>query len=106
MAAPLSFVAESVAAASAVRMLANPTNRRLIQALEGGPSYPRALAQHLQLTEGQVQKHLHTLAACGIVEGHWHHDGKTVKQYRLRADGVRFRFTHGTIEARVETAAS
>jgi predicted transcriptional regulator len=82
-------------------MLANPTNRRLIQALDDGPSYPRELARRLTLTEGQVQKHLHILAAGGIVEGHWQYDGKTVKEYRLCADGVNIRFADGTIEADV-----
>lgn len=89
-------------AAALVRLLANATNRRLIEALEAGPSYPRALAKRLELTEGQVQKHLQHLAKRGLVAGAWAHDGKTVKQYRLAAAGVRLRFEHGHIEASVD----
>jgi predicted ArsR family transcriptional regulator len=85
-----------------VRALSNPTARALLAALQDGPSHPRALAARLALTEGQVQKRLHDLAAAGLVEAAWHHEGKTVRRYSLRAVGVRFAFDAGRIVPSVE----
>jgi len=85
-----------------VRLLANGTNWRLISALEEGPSFPRQLAARLQITEGQAQKHLRRLAQAGLVEGHWHHEGKTVKQYVLRVRAVHLRFHDGHIESELD----
>ena len=80
-----------------VRVLANPMNRALISALKDGPSYPRELAQRLQATEGQVQKHLKRMAQAGLVHAEWHHDRKTVKLYTLRVHGAHVTFERGGI---------
>ncbi len=78
-------------------LLSNPTNRALICELEAGPSYPRALARRLGVTEGQAQRRLRQLADAGLVVGGWHHDGKTVKRYSLSVGEVRLEFSDGTI---------
>ncbi len=85
-------------AAEILALLANATNRALICELEAGPSYPRALARRLGVTEGQAQKHLRQLARAGLLQGAWHHDGKTVKRYTLRVDAVRLEFAGGSIQ--------
>lgn len=85
-----------------VRLLGNPTSSALLVALEDGPSYPRALARRLGLTEGQVQKRLKELAAAGLVGAGWRHDGKTFKEYELRVRAVTFGFEEGAIVPRLD----
>lgn len=84
-----------------LKLLANPANRALIARLAQSPSYPRALAVDLGLTEGEVQRKLHRLERAGIVTGAWRFRGKTVKEYVLRASGLDIDFSTGTIEVRV-----
>lgn len=94
--------AEADLAKPLVRLLANGTNWRLLAALEEGPSFPRQLAARLQITEGQAQKHLRRLAQAGLVEGRWHHEGKTVKRYVLRVQAVHLRFHDGLIDTELD----
>jgi len=49
------------------RAMADPTRSRILLALLGGPAYPAALAQDLELTRSNVSNHLACLRDCGIV---------------------------------------
>lgn len=81
-----------MSAEDAVRLLANPKNRLILARLAASPSYPRALAAAIGLSEDDVQRKLHRLESAGIVSGAWRHDGKTVKEYHLRAAGLSLAF--------------
>lgn len=49
------------------RALADPTRRRILIALLGGPGYPGQLAADLELTRSNVSNHLACLRGCGLV---------------------------------------
>lgn len=90
--------------ASLLKLLANPTNRAILERLAEAPSYPRALAARLGGTEGDVQRKLHRLEDAGLVRGAWsRRDGRvTVKEYALVARGVRVELERGAPHAAVE----
>jgi predicted ArsR family transcriptional regulator len=81
--------------------LSNPISQALLIALEDGPSYPRALASRLDVSEGEAQRRLRDLARVGLVGSAWHYDGRTTKRYALCAAGVRFEFGEGRIVSQV-----
>ncbi len=49
------------------RALADPTRCRILLCLLEGPHYPTDLADHLELTKGNVSNHLACLRGCGLV---------------------------------------
>ncbi|RMI09185.1 Cd(II)/Pb(II)-sensing metalloregulatory transcriptional regulator CmtR [Cellulomonas triticagri] len=49
------------------RAMADPTRARILLALLGGPGYPAALAESLDLTRTNVSNHLACLRGCGLV---------------------------------------
>jgi len=85
----------------AVRLLANGKNRAIVALLAAGPSYPRALAAAVGLTEDDVQRKLHRLESAGIVAGAWRHHGKTVKEYELLASGLSLDFAAEGVAVRL-----
>jgi len=84
-----------------VKILANATNRSILNLLAQGPSYPRAIAQAIGVSEGDAQRKLHRLERAGLVHGAWHHEGKTVKEYRLVASGIVLDFQEREMRVRL-----
>ena len=84
----------------ALKLLANETTRALVAQLARAPSYPRALAATLHLSEGDVQRRLHRLARAGIVVGEWRHREKTIKEYALCASSLALDFATGSVHVR------
>ena len=72
----------------ALKLLANDKNREILSLLASEPSYPRALASAVGLTEDDVQRKLHRLERAGLVAGAWRYHGKTVKEYELVASAI------------------
>jgi PAS domain S-box-containing protein len=65
------------------RILHNPVNIDLLRRLHERPGHPRALAQELGRSEGDVQRKLRALEQAGLVASAWrHHAGATVKEYQ------------------------
>lgn len=85
----------------AMKLLSNGKNRAIVTILAGGPSYPRALAAAVGLSEDDVQRKLHRLESAGIVEGAWAYHGKTVKEYALRASGLSVDFAAEGVAVRI-----
>jgi ATP/maltotriose-dependent transcriptional regulator MalT len=68
-----------------LRLLANPTNRRILSLLAIEPQYPRRLAKLAGLTEDETSRRLRQFEEVGLAEGEWAYVGKNVKLYRLVA---------------------
>lgn len=82
---------------SAIKLIGNPTNRALLAALARAPSYPRALADKLGLSEDHVQRKLRSLEVAGLVHGSWTHSDRTVKQYEMTASALLFDIESGGV---------
>ena len=85
------------------RLLANATNRLILDELARGPSYPREIAARIGHGEDDVQRKLQRLERAGFVRGAWVHRGKTIKEYVLAASRVEVSLEHGldlTVEPR------
>lgn len=80
-----------------VKIVSNGSNRAILAALAEAPSYARALARRVGLTEGEVQRRLRRMEIAGLVRGGWRHAGKTIKEYRLLAAGLDVRFADGAV---------
>ena len=90
-----------MSANNAVKLLGNAKVCALVTLLAEGPSYPRALAAAVGLSEDDVQRKLHRLESAGIVHGAWRHHGKTVKEYSLCASRVTLDFDVGGVTVRL-----
>lgn len=85
----------------AVKLLANGKIRAIVTILAAGPSYPRALAKAVGLSEDDVQRKLHRLESAGIVAGAWRYHGKTVKEYVLLGSGLSLDFDAAGVAVRL-----
>lgn len=82
---------------STIKLIGNATNRALLAELSRSPSYPRALADRLGLSEDHVQRKLRSLEEAGLVHGAWAHFDRTVKQYEMTASALIFDMESGGV---------
>ncbi len=66
-----------------LQLLANPTNRAILQLLFVEPQYPRRLAELVGITEDEASRRLRMLEKLGVAEAAWARVGKNVRLYRL-----------------------
>ncbi|HEY3263284.1 MAG TPA: metalloregulator ArsR/SmtB family transcription factor [Pseudonocardiaceae bacterium] len=66
--------------------LAEPTRRRLVDLLRGGPRRAGELAAALRMTPPATSRHLRVLRASGLVDVTWSDDDARLRMYRLRRE--------------------
>jgi len=66
--------------------LAEPTRRRLVDLLRGGPRRAGELSASLGMTAPATSRHLRVLRASGLVEVTWSDDDARLRVYRLRPE--------------------
>ena len=66
--------------------LADPTRRRVVEALRGGPRRAGELAESTQMTAPALSRHLRVLRTQGLVTEERIEDDARVRVYRLRRE--------------------
>lgn len=66
--------------------LAEPTRRRLVDLLRGGPRRAGELADELRMTPPATSRHLRVLRASGLVEVTWSDHDARLRVYQLRPE--------------------